>query len=217
MRRGGRGGHRRQQQSVEQLLRDDLERRAELGSNRRRGEPFIDMERSCDSPGKQQLAGEQVHLDLAPLPAAIIDNAIHSDRRRLRRAARIDRRRRVAIRIVAELDMTNLVRHEEGLLECGTHTLVKDQIIGGDEGRAGSVEDGCPGRRRFDIDPSPLGLRDCKVIGRPGVGARCDEASVKFGGDLPGELHAVHVSPRPPTTGRASLPGRRRRSAPAQA
>ena len=36
-------------------------------------------------PGKQQLAGEALHLDLAPLPAAIIDNAIHSDRRRLRR------------------------------------------------------------------------------------------------------------------------------------
>ena len=213
VRRGGRGRHRRQQQSVEQLLRDDLERRAELRSNGGRREPFVDMERSRDSPGKQQLAGEQVHLDLAPLPAAIIDNAIHSDRRRLRRAARIDRRRRLAIRIVAELDMTDLVRHEKGLLERGARALVKDQIVGGDEGRAAAVEDGCPGGRRFDIDPSPLGLRNCKVIGRPGIGAGCDEASVKFGGDLPGELHAVHVSPPPPTTGRASRPGRRRRSA----
>ncbi len=35
--------------------------------------------------------------------------------------------------------MANLVRHEEGLLERGSHVLVEDQIVGGDEGRAAAV------------------------------------------------------------------------------
>ena len=117
------------------------------------------------------------------------------------------------VRIVAELDMTNLVSHEETLLERRAHTLVKDQIVSGYEGRAAAVEDRCSSGRRFDINPPPLGLGDGKVIGRPRVGAGRDEASVKLRGDLPGELHAVHTSPPPPTTGRASRPGRRRRSA----
>ena len=32
--------------------------------------------------------------------------------------------------------MANLVRHEEGLLEARPRALVKDQIVGGDEGCA---------------------------------------------------------------------------------
>ena len=94
------------------------------------------MEHARDSARQQQLAREQVHLDLAALPASIIDNPIHPDRRGLGRASRIDRRRGFAFGIVAELDMANLVRHEEGLLEARPRALVKDQIVGGDEGCA---------------------------------------------------------------------------------
>ena len=109
--------------------------------------------------------------------------------------------------------MADLMRHEESLLERRAHILVKNQIVGGDESRAAAIEDGCAGGSPFDINPPPLGLGDSKVIGRPGIGAGCNEASVKLGGDLPGELHTVHVSPPPPTAGRASRPGRRHRSA----
>jgi hypothetical protein len=41
---------------------------------------------------------------------------------------------------------------------------VEDQIIGGDKGRAATIEHGRPCRRRLDVDPSPLGLSDGKVI-----------------------------------------------------
>ena len=79
MRRSRGGRHGRQQQSIEQLLRDDLERRAELRGDGGRGEPLVDMERPRDGARKQQFAREQVHLDFAALPASIIDNPIHSD------------------------------------------------------------------------------------------------------------------------------------------
>ena len=125
-------------------------------------------------------------------------------------------RRQLALGIVAELDMTDFVRHEEGPLEQRANILMKDQIVSGDEGRPAAVEDSCAGGGWLDIDPPPLGLCDRKVIRRPGIGARGDEANMKLGGDLPGELHAVHVSPPPPTTGHASRPGRPRRSAPAR-
>ena len=213
----GRGGrHDWEEQGVEQLLGDNFERRAELRGDRRGGYPLVDMQRSRDVAGKQKLAREQVHLDLAALPASIIDDPIHADRRRLGRARRIDRRRRLAVGVVAEFDMPNLMRHEERLLEARPRILMKDQIVGGDEGRAAAVEHGRAHGRRFDVDPAPLGLGDCKVIGRPGIGARGDETSMKLGGDLPGELHAVHLSRSPPTAGRACRSGRRRRSALAQ-
>ncbi|MGY4281327.1 hypothetical protein ACVWXO_000547 [Bradyrhizobium sp. LM2.7] len=106
--------------------------------------------------GKEQLAREQVHLDLAALLAAIIDHPIHSDWRRCGRAASIDRQRRFAVRIVAEFNMTDLVRHEEGLLYRGAHVFVKDQIVGGNEGRTPAVEDRRPCDRRFDVDPASL-------------------------------------------------------------
>ncbi|WP_179298190.1 hypothetical protein [Mesorhizobium carmichaelinearum] len=105
---------------------------------------------------------------------------------------------------------------QEGLLERRADTLVKDQIVGGDEGRTAAIEDGCPSGRRFDINPPSAGLGDSKVIGRPRIGAGSNEASMKLYGDLPGELHPVHINPPLPTTRRASLPGRLRRSAPAR-
>src|SRR4051812_29402688 len=101
------------------------------------------MERPRDGAGKQQLAREQVHLDLAALPTSIVDNPINADRRRLGRARRIDRRRRLIVGIVTELNMTDLVRYEESLLERSARTLVQDQIVGCDEGRAATVEHSC--------------------------------------------------------------------------
>jgi hypothetical protein len=60
--------------------------------------------------------------------------------------------------------MADLMRHEEGSLKPRSDILVKDKIVGGDEGRATAVEDRRPCRRRLNVDPSPLGLSDGKVI-----------------------------------------------------
>ena len=46
--------------------------------------------------------------------------------------------------------------------------LVKDQIVGGDEGRAAAVEDGCPAAVRSTSIPPPLRLRDSEIIGDQG-------------------------------------------------
>lgn len=117
MRRGGRGRRRRQQESVEQLLRDDLEPRTELRGGSGSEEPFVDVALSCDIARKPQFAREQIHLDISELPAAVVDDPIHSDRRRRDRAVECDRRWLLVIRIVAEFDMTNRVRYEKGLLK----------------------------------------------------------------------------------------------------
>ena len=134
------------------------------------------MERSRDTTGKEQLASEKVHLDLAALLAAIIDDPIDSHRRRFGRASWIDCWHRAAVRIVAKFNVTDFVRHEESLLERRAHVLVKDQLIGGDEGCAPAVEHSRPNGRRFDVDPASLGFGDSKVIGRPGIGPGCSTA-----------------------------------------
>src|SRR3546814_10961354 len=59
MRRGRGGRHRRQQQSIEQLLRDDLERRAELRGDGGRGEPLVDMERPRDGRSEERRVGKE--------------------------------------------------------------------------------------------------------------------------------------------------------------
>ena len=77
-RRLGREG--RQQEGIKQLLRHDLERRAELLGNLRSRKPSSYVEFSGDATRKQQLSREQIHLDFAPLLAPIVDNPINTDR-----------------------------------------------------------------------------------------------------------------------------------------
>lgn len=153
------------------------------------------MERPHNVAGKKQFTRKQVHLDFTALLASIVDNPVHADRRRLGGPGRIDGRRRYnPIRIVAELDMANFVRDEESLIEARADILVDDQIVGGDEGRPAAIQHHGSRRCRLDIDPSPLGLGDSKLVRRPGIGIGGNKASVKLCGNLPGELHPIHVS-----------------------
>ena len=71
-----------QQQGVEKLHGDDVKRGAQPIGYLRRGHP-VDVERLGASARQDELAPEKVHLDLASLPAAVVDHAILADGRGL--------------------------------------------------------------------------------------------------------------------------------------
>ena len=69
----------RKEQGVEELLRDDCVRRPELRGDRDRGSSVFQMEFSDPGPRQEELAREEVHLDLTPLSLAVIGDAIDAD------------------------------------------------------------------------------------------------------------------------------------------
>ena len=71
-----------------------------------------------DTVGRQQeFAREQVHLGLAALTTAVIDDTVEGDRPGFGGTGRIDVRDRASIRVVAEFDMPDFMRDEKGLVE----------------------------------------------------------------------------------------------------
>ena len=147
-----------------------------------------------DRARQQQIAREEVHLDLAPLPAAIVDDPVHADRRRLGRPSRIDGRAGPMSVIVTSSAWPISCATRKACSKRCARVLVQDELVGSDKGAPAAVQHGGAGGRRFEIDPASFGFCDSELIGRPGVCSGCDDTSVKPRSDLPGELHAVHQS-----------------------
>jgi len=65
------------------------------------------------SAGQQELAREHVRLELAPLPRAVILDALQTHRGRLCRSRWVDVALPASRRARMDLDVPDLVRHEE--------------------------------------------------------------------------------------------------------
>jgi hypothetical protein len=147
---------------------------------------------------EKEFTGKQIHLDFAPLPPTIVDDAIHPDWRGFRRPRRIDITRRfVGVGVVSEFDMAYLMGDQEGLLKRGTRRFVEDEPILGDERRPAIVKDWRTARGRLDINVAAIGFRNRKGIGVPGVAAIGNRLVVEIGCNLPGKLDPIHFN-RPP-------------------
>src|SRR6185369_7401567 len=81
--------HRRQQERVEQLKSYHIERRAEAGGDVRRRHSFIHVQPPRDGTWQKEFTGEEIHLDFAPLAAAVVDDAIDAYGCGLRWSSRI--------------------------------------------------------------------------------------------------------------------------------
>ena len=213
----GSGLRRREQQGVEELLGDDVERRAEPGGDLRCGHSPLDVQPPRHRSREQELAGEKVHLDFAALPPAIVDHPLRADRRRLRGPRRIRDRSGALDGPVAQLRVSDLVRHQERLLERRSGVLVDDQINVRDQDRPSSVEDRGAGPGALDVEAPPVRLGDGEGIGVPRVGPRRDGLRVKPRRDLPCEFDAVQLTPpsvRPASPRKRPLPPARVRTSP---
>jgi hypothetical protein len=80
----------REQQGVQHLLGDDFEwspkARGDVGARLALGHVQVDRHR----PWEEKLPREEVHLDLPPLPPAVVHDAVHPDGRSFRGARRVD-------------------------------------------------------------------------------------------------------------------------------
>jgi hypothetical protein len=80
------GRYRGQQERVQKLLRDHFELRADTRRDGRSRHPLVDVQSAHHRSRQEKFTAEKVHLDLAPLAAAVIDDAVDTDGRRFRRS-----------------------------------------------------------------------------------------------------------------------------------
>ena len=80
---------RREQQSVEQLLRNHGRWRSEISSYLERPEIKIQMKAADQASRKQEFTREKVHLDFPALLRPMVDDTFGSNRCRLGRSSRI--------------------------------------------------------------------------------------------------------------------------------
>jgi hypothetical protein len=86
----------------------------------------VDVQFSRPSTRQEKLAGEQVHLNFAPLATAVVDNPVHSDGRSLRRACEVNFAGWLYAGFVSQLNMPHLMGYEERARELGFGVLVQD-------------------------------------------------------------------------------------------
>jgi hypothetical protein len=69
-------------------------------------------------PWKKEFSREEVHLDLTPLTTAVVNNAVHPDRRDLRGACLVNVDSWLCIFFaITQLCMSDFVCHQERLVE----------------------------------------------------------------------------------------------------
>lgn len=161
---------------------------------------------------KQELAREEVHLDLPPLLAAVVDNSVKADRRSFGRTREIDLLRRRRVAVVAEFGVADLMGDEEGPFEWCAGIFVENEAVARDKHRATAVEHGGAFCSNFDIEAPARRFGLCERIRLPGIVPLCDCLLMELGGGLPGEFDRIHVSRRRRGAARASRRARLRRS-----
>src|SRR5690606_37067710 len=91
----------------------------------RRVHSVVEMQRAGSISRKQQLSGEQIHLDLTPLIPAVVFHPVDPNRSRIGHALFVNFGDDIGHLVVAEDDMANFVRNEERVGESGSGILVQ--------------------------------------------------------------------------------------------
>jgi hypothetical protein len=153
------------------------------------------MKASRHGSRKQKFPREEVHLDLSPLLAAVIDDPVKANRRSFGRTRGVDlaRWRRVRV-VVTQVGMTDFMRDKKRTFEGRARIFVKDEIVARNKHRAASVKDGRAVCGNFDIKPSPLCFGRCKRIRLPGIVPVSNGLRMQPRGGLSCEFDCVHLS-----------------------
>jgi hypothetical protein len=119
---------------------------------------------------EQKLPREEVHLDLPPLSAAVVDNAVHPNGRRLRGADWVNVGWELSLFLaITQLCVPDLVRHQERLVECRPLFLMEDQGNVWVKGGPPPVEQRAVGSAALNPDAKVFGDGDSEVIRDPRI------------------------------------------------
>ena len=152
------------------------------------------MQGSRACAGKDQLATEEIHLNLAALPPAVVDDPVLPNRRRFGRTGGIDLQGGVLRAVVAQRGVPKLVTNQKRPCERVARVVVADGPVARIEMRAAAGQDGTSRLDRFDIETSVGGDGRDDVDRVPRVRAIRDGRVVKGSGALPREFDGVHRS-----------------------
>jgi hypothetical protein len=125
-------------------------------------------------PWEEKLPREEVHLDLPPLTPAVVDDAVHPDRRCFRGAGRVDVGRWLGLLFaIAQFRVPDFVRNQERLVE--GEPLVSWTM----RGRSGSKEARPPSssaapERRSRPDPEVVCYANSELIRGPRIAPALD-------------------------------------------
>ena len=180
----GRSIYFRKQESVEELLGNQIERCPNPRCNLGRGLTIFKVKFADEFARQKKLARKQIHLDLAPLPASIVDNPINSDGRRFCRPCQIDVARRLIGNIVTKFDMAYFMSDEKCPLENRPNIFVQDETVFGNDGCAATVKHYRTRSGRLDIQSAPLSFGNGKFIRSPRIIALHNGLPVKVGCNL---------------------------------
>ncbi|MBB3978391.1 hypothetical protein GGQ64_003625 [Rhizobium azooxidifex] len=167
----------RQEKGVDKLLRDDIEGSLHAFRNLRCGQAVFEVHPPHQRSRQKQLSGKQIHLDLAPLSATVVDDTVHSDRRRFRSSRLLDVFG-CRDRGVAELRMAYLVSDQERAIEYGALVLMDDEVVFRDIGGTAIVQARGPGSCLFHGQPTLTSRSLRESVGITGVKAYRDRESV---------------------------------------
>ncbi len=82
--------HTRQQKRIEHLLRDYIKACSQPIRDAAAGHPVLNVQFLYHGARQQELACKKVHLNFTPLPVAVVDHPIKTDRRSLGCARGVD-------------------------------------------------------------------------------------------------------------------------------
>jgi hypothetical protein len=164
-----------------------------------------------ESARQKKFAREQIHLNLASLSTAIVNDPINADGGRFCRSRQIDVARRLIGNVVTKFDVTYFMGDEKCLLEHRPNIFVQDEAVCGNDGCAATVKHYRARSGLLDIQSAPLSFGNGEFIRPPRIMAVRNGLPVKVGCNLSRQLDRVHPSCRPPAEPSAYLQARQRR------
>jgi len=154
-----------EQQGIQHLLRDHLERSPEARGDVGAGLSLSYMLIDNYMPRKKKFPRKEVHLDLSSLAPAVVDDAVHPDRCCFRRAGRVDVRCRLSLFFaVTQLCVPDFVRNQERLFEGRPSFFMDDERDVRVKVGSPSIEERATWSAAFDLNAEVLGDADSKFI-----------------------------------------------------
>lgn len=153
------------EERIEQLLDHHVERGVHALGDVGGGEPVLEMKPAQQRARQQQFAREQIHLDLASLPSAIIDDSVDAGGRGFGGARHVGAERGGRNARIAELMMADLMGDEKSLLEERADIFMDDEIVDCDQGCSAAIELGGAGAGGLNLQPAMLRFPDREAIG----------------------------------------------------
>ncbi len=152
------------------------------------------MKASDDESRKQKLPRKEVHLDLPPLLAAIINDAVEADWRCFGRSRGINLACGRWIAAVAEFGVANFMGNQKCPFERRAGVLVEDEAVPRNVYSAPAIEDGGALGGNLDIKAPTFRLGSREHVGVPRIAPIRDGLLVQPRCGMSREFDRIHVN-----------------------